>query len=229
MEKFKDIKTEKSKYSFGSAIINLIITITGCFILFVGTFGLFNIVVFITSFSLTDNHNLFTRIIVPVVFGVIGLAYIGAAIYLIYKFLTVYAVNLFFGQVALVVRRICNKIVDKMSESENANFEDIVFDKSYNYGKIVNSRYEKNVPSFLRKGLYYILDFVPFGSIVNDMQEVCQKKDVDEAKVELYERVEKYITASAFRNDSFKMQLLLFVLNIVTSGLAFFLFKIFLI
>ncbi len=221
-------KIKKNRLSFLTATTNLVFTVIGSILFLFVTYGVFNTGFFILSIFYTDEtDNAAARIVLPILVALVGISFIGTAIFFTYKALKVYAVNLFFGQVAVVLKKICGQIVEKVKTEGTVNFGNKITDKSYKAGYSMSSLYDRKVPRFVRKGIYYVLDLIPFGSIVNDMQYVISREDKETAKEALYERVEGYVTGAVFRKDSFVIIILVFVLNLIIQGFVYLMFKLF--
>ncbi|WP_375237874.1 hypothetical protein [Aurantibacter sp.] len=113
-------------------------------------------------------------------------------------------------------KKISELVIDKAEGlfQGKIDLSDNQLTKALDFGKIVNSKYQKT-PAFLRKGIILILNKIPFVGMLIDLKEDIVKGNKIEASTKLYSKMDGFISGTIFGNNNTKWVWWLLPLNII--------------
>ena len=146
---------------------------------------------------------------------VVGFGLTFFAGYRAYRFAVINALSLVYGGMTPTFRKLSSAIVDKGGDAYDGKreIEDDKLSKSIDVGNILNERFERT-PELLRKGIGFILNRLPFMTMLTDLKSEIQGGDRQKASETLYSRMDLFITEKIFGGNNTKWVYWLLSLNI---------------
>lgn len=179
---------------------------TGTLILVMGLLGILNIgllaVALIKLFFIDFEmmHLLWIGTTILVGSGFLFFAWIRTNQYAILK-----TMGSVYSKLDFVLEKICILIAEKVISLYKKG-EDITkekFPKVIDFGEVVNGSYQK-IPKFIRKGLIFILNRVPFVELIMGITQGTINSDTEELGELLFEKSDEYIRETFFESNNLR-------------------------
>ncbi|MBF0575786.1 hypothetical protein [Dysgonomonas sp. GY617] len=191
------------------------------FIIVLISFGLPNIIFFILSLFKYGSKPFAESSLC--IFGVllIGLLSIFLSLYITYKYLLIDTLSIAYKYLTPLFKKVCVKIIDKVISGGNKLIGKRDIEKMLNIGSLMIEVYGKQLPSYVRKSVIFILSRVPFSDFLFKMQDDLRsgRKDSKTLSEMLYFQLDEYIVNTFFRGNSMKWMLWFLPLNIIIQVL----------
>lgn len=180
-------------------------------------FALTNTILFIYSIiRLLSSEVEISKIAVVMMVLIIGLGFTFYSVYRTYQYIIIDAMRVIYKNLSSFFQRVSALIIDKVEDiyQGNTNFNDKQLASAVDFGKIVNSKFNK-LPKVLRNGIIMLLKRVPFVSMLVDLHEDISKGKKTEASTKLYNKMDEFISDKIFGNNNTRWVFLLLPLNII--------------
>ena len=167
-------------------------------------FSISNTILFFYSISkLFSTDFEFSKIFYAFLVLVIGLGITIYASYRTYQYVIIDTMRVIYENLSSFFKKISELIIDKSEGlfQGKADLSDNQLTKALDFGKIVNSKYQKT-PAFLRKGIILILNKIPFVGMLIDLKEDIVKGNKIEASTKLYSKMDGFISGTIFGNNN---------------------------
>jgi len=195
---------------------------SGVFVLF----GLLNIIFFsISIFKLKVIESMPLYITGVVLVFLIGVGLTALAGYFTYKYLIIDGLKHAYKQMSPFFRKLSGKIVEQSGKVVDNNIKKEHREKALNIGNMISEIYGRKVPRYVRRGISFIVNRIPYSDLILNIRDTIQNGDKDEASNLLYNEIDNYITYSILGNNSMKWIYWLLPLNIFIQILAIYLFQ----
>lgn len=191
------------------------------FIIVLISFGLPNIIFFILSLFKYGSKPFGESSLC--VFGVllIGLLSTFLALYITYKYLLIDTLSIAYKYLTPLFKKVSVKIIDKVISGGNKLTGKRDIEKMLNVGSLMIEVYGKQLPSYVRKSVTFILNRVPFSDFLFNMQDDLRsgRKDSKTLSEMLYSQLDEYIVNTFFNGNSMKWMLWFLPLNLIIQVL----------
>lgn len=179
-------------------------------------FSVSNTILFFYAISRLFSTNFeFSKLFFVFLVLIIGLGVTIYSAYRTYQFVVIDTVRVIYENLSALFKKIADLIIDKLANSwqGKVNVSDHQITKALDFGKMLNSKYQK-IPRFLRKGILLILNRIPFVGMIADLKEEILSGSKVEASAKLYHKMDSFISESIFGNNHTKWVWWLLPLNI---------------
>jgi len=180
-------------------------------------FSISNTILFFYSISrLFSTDFEFSKIFFVFLVLIIGLGITIYSSYRTYQYVIIDTIRVIYENLSSFFKKISELIIDKSEGlfQSKVDLSDNELKKALDFGKIVNSKYQK-IPKFLRKGIILILNKIPFVGMLIDLKEEISKGNKLEASTKLYNKMDGFISESIFGNNNTKWVWWLLPINIL--------------
>lgn len=158
----------------------------------------------------------FVKILFVLLVLIIGLGITIYSAYRTYQYVIIDTMRVIYENLSSFFHKISQLIIDKAENlfQGKVDLTDNQLTKALDFSKMVNSKYQKT-PKFLRKGIIFILNKIPFVGILIDLKEDILRGNKIEASTKLYNKIDGFISDSIFGSNNTKWVWWLLPLNII--------------
>ncbi|MCB9202448.1 MAG: hypothetical protein H6604_05315 [Flavobacteriales bacterium] len=187
----------------------------GYFIFVLGLFSISNITLFLYSLSRLASTGFEARkVFFILLIFVVGFGFTLYSAYRMYQYLRINVVKVIYGNLSSIFQSISELIINKTESlfKDKFNLTNSQLKKALDFGRMINIRYHK-MPKFLRTAIILLLNKIPIVDMLLELKEEIFKGNKLDASVKLYNRMDKHISNSIFRNNNTTWIWWLFPLN----------------
>mgnify|MGYP006928158305 CR=1 FL=1 len=145
-----------------------------------------------------------------------GFAFTFFAGYKAYRYAIIDALRVVYSGLGPVFKSLTGSLVDKAGEmySSSNSIDSNKLESSVDIISILKDKFER-IPRLLRKGIGFILNRIPFVSMLDDVSGDIKAGNQNEAKDKLYSNMDGFITNTIFGGNNTRYVYWLLPLNIV--------------
>ncbi|PXV63149.1 hypothetical protein CLV62_11531 [Dysgonomonas alginatilytica] len=187
------------------------------FLIVLLSFGFPNIILFIVSILKYGSRPFGESSLCIIIILLTGLCFTFFALYITYKYLLIDTLSIAYQYLTPLFKKICVKIIDKVISGGNRLTGRHDIEKTLNVGSLMIEVYGKQLPSYVRKSVIFILNRVPFNDFLFNMQDDLKsgRKDSRTLSEMLYLQLDSYIINTFFKGNSMKWMFWFLPLNII--------------
>lgn len=175
------------------------------FVLTILLFGGVNLITFITAiYKFVGLEKTTNEIILFIAVFIVGSIMSVLSCYLTYKYLLVDGIHFIYKQLEPLVRKVCSVVMNKVGTKATEKDNETKMDKVFNTQDLIEDVYGNKVPRPVKWGIAFVLDKIPFVSLLTDMKD-ARKNDTPEVAAEyFYQSVNTYIVSTIFKTNTMK-------------------------
>ena len=150
--------------------------------------------------------------------AIIGFIFTIIATYKMYRYNLIKGFSSVYKHISPFFQKISAFVVHKSEDLLNGktNLKNNKNSKAIDVKKMLNESYDK-VPGFLKFGMTFIINRIPFVEMLTDLKEEMNENDKEAASKKLYGKMDNYINDSVFGNNTKKWIYWLLPLNIIVQ------------
>lgn len=186
------------------------------FALVIILFGLGNLVTFLYSlYRFIGVEKGTSEIMIFAGIFVVGIIFTVLACYLTYKYLMLDGIHLVYKQMEPLVRKICSVVMNKLGTKAVDKESETKMDKVFNTQDLIEDIYGTKVPRPVRWGIAFVIDQIPFVSLLSEVKNARKNETTEEASEYFYQKVDHYIVSMIFETNTMKWIYWLLPLNMI--------------
>ncbi len=178
-------------------------------------FSIVNIILFFYAMvnGFESNKTMYFGIVI-----LLGFLFTIIAGYKTYRYIIVNAFRGIYQHIQPFITKISASVVAKSEHLLNGktNLKNSKNTKAIDIGSLLNEHYDK-VPGFLKMGMTFIINRIPFVELLSDLKEDMDDENLDIASAKLNGKMDDYINESIFNENNTKWVYWLLPLNIIVQ------------
>lgn len=186
------------------------------FTLVVILFGMGNLVTFLFSlYKFIGLEKGTSEIAIFIGIFIVGVVFTILACYLTYKYLMLDGVHIVYKKMEPLVRKVCSIVMNKLGTKAVDKENETKMDKVFNTQDLIQDIYGTKVPRPIKWGISFVMDNIPFVSLLADVKNARKNETTEEASEYFYQQVDRYIVSEIFDSNTMKWIYWLLPLNMI--------------